>query len=500
MAGMGYPTQWTDRGNWTKPGAGELSDARRPNPGPVEVPIPSNDNEARPYEPPKPANDNERQPRQKLPPLPRLPRLPGAIGAILNAAQAAYALWRLFDAMANAGRIRFSSNYTNVCSAGGEFYSNAGPSTCGATYNFHSPANRQWPAQNLPLYQFWKKLTEMPSPPTTPGTWSGELIEKWVKGAGTGSHYVPHLPKPEDPEEIWLPGQWNPKPAKKPKPAPASDPQRPPAVVPTVFPQIAPEYAPAPGAPVPTPKPAPRWYVPNLPTHSPAGDPIRGPSDRPVTRPEPEPEDKPKPITRPVPKPLPMTPPATTPTQAKGPRPRWSQRPSVRTILQPGLKPRVEEAPHSMSPPPKGTRERKFAVTVGGRNAIIRAVNGATEACDFVDAIFEALPKEIQKKARREVLGQRALPWWKQKNKYGQTPWNKEGAAKPGLFDPKNMGCHHKAIAIYQNYNKVNMTNAIRNLAKEKLVDMAYGAQGKVAAQASRQAGLSKGLQLGPAL
>lgn len=133
---------------------------------------------------------------------------------------------------------------------------------------------------------------------------------------------------------------------------------------------------------------------------------------------------------------------------------------SPRFTFQPGRNPRVESnpPPHVRKPPPKGTKERKVAIAVGGIPAKI--ISAVTETADVISAIFKALPGNI-------------------KAKYGRKPQD-------------------KARAIYDHYDKVDIPRALANLLAQQVSDRAWGHIGKRSGEAARRAGKSTGFQLGP--
>ena len=93
----------------------------------------------------------------------------------------------------------------------------------------------------------------------------------------------------------------------------------------------------------------------------------------------------------------------------------------------PSPKPRPQYD-HERKPPPRGTKERKSRVRSAAA-AVLKASHAAGEWVDNVDALWNALPKEVQKK-------------------YG-----------------KNAPPQVKAKAVYENIDKLDMSDAVFELA-----------------------------------
>lgn len=300
-------------------------------------------------------------------------------------------------------------------------------------------------------------------------------------------------------------------------PTPARAPINP---LPAIIPQVLPEAAPAPGTPQPEPAPVPYNFVPWLPTESPVHSPIRGPS-RPV-RPRRNPYRVPRPVRRPtrrptpnrrphypdrIPRPAPTEPPLTEPrrdpwfipfpeippladddlgvepspetTPEPIPAPSPELVPSSNVEFLPGRKPRVRRGFHRLRRPGKRTREKKIFFGTSREYFVVRGINSATEYCDFVDALYDALPQEIRDRVEAD---RGKLPEWFHRS--------------PGM----NVPCHVKAQAVWENLNALDGHKALTNLALNQVIDFVFGRAGKAAGEVGRAIGAPVGLGTGPAL
>ena len=117
----------------------------------------------------------------------------------------------------------------------------------------------------------------------------------------------------------------------------------------------------------------------------------------------------------------------------------------------------------SANPPGPGKKEGK---------ANVRSVSGAgwgvlnfvTEAMDFVDVLHDSLPKKCQAKKKTRADYQRGI-----------TP-------------------HAKAQAIYDCFEEIDLATAITNYINNQFEDAVYGTLGAQTGRASRNFGVSTGL------
>lgn len=199
------------------------------------------------------------------------------------------------------------------------------------------------------------------------------------------------------------------------------------------------------------------------------------------------------PITQPVPTPAPLPYPAIpwrrpNPDRAPGFRP---ERGPVPLRL-----PRVGDRPREVSLTPRGAvplapvgrnnrlrgRERKFIANVPAASALGRIVNGITEAVDAIEAFHEALP-----------------PW--ARNAYTRVPGTAGGR---GIAKPPP---HEMLRDIVEAVPQMDMSDfdewmekSLINLAKNELVDRAFGRAGRALGRASRRFDRPVGLATGPAI
>lgn len=119
---------------------------------------------------------------------------------------------------------------------------------------------------------------------------------------------------------------------------------------------------------------------------------------------------------------------------------------------------------HLLRAPPDGVKERK--VRVAGYAAVNLFIGSATELLDALNAIYKALPKNLRP---RRFVSQR-----------------------------------ERLEILYENWDKVNVVQAVKNLVYNELQDRLFGAMGNATKQASanlRPHGeLPIGFQAGPAL
>lgn len=229
-----------------------------------------------------------------------------------------------------------------------------------------------------------------------------------------------------------------------------------------VIPQADPWQAPAPNetrTPV-VPVPLPFPYVPALPDYAPDGTPIRGPKPRPRPRPRPAPAPSPAPGPKPGPAPGPGPGPAPSPSPVPIPAPlpdppgkpapgpgvvTWV--PSTSVAFEPSASGgrSVYRSRHFMSPPKPREKERKIKWQHAGQ--VLGVLNPFTEFCDMVDALYDALPKDLR--------WQHKLSFWKR-----------------GLRTPR---CIDKAGFVYAHLDEVDVKSAISGLITNEIGDRIFG-------------------------
>jgi len=196
--------------------------------------------------------------------------------------------------------------------------------------------------------------------------------------------------------------------------------------------------------PVPEPQPIPYPLVPKrpvIPDHSP-NTPQRGPSVAPRTIPDPRFAVNP------------------------GPTFVWRYRPGAGRNQPPVLVQRPGFTP--TSPPPKRVIEKKFALTINRSNvgyAVGRVFGVATEIIDFIDALYDALPKAVKPKIRQKYVG-----------------WDT------------------RAKLVWQHIDQMDWNKAFDNLVLNEGEDRLIGTLAKGGKKLAQKTGRNAGFTIGPAL
>jgi len=129
----------------------------------------------------------------------------------------------------------------------------------------------------------------------------------------------------------------------------------------------------------------------------------------------------------------------------------------------------VPSAPktHTMAPPrskpPKRENEVKHKLPTSAIK-ILKAVSAVTEAIDFVDALYKALPSEYRPRYRNTMHEKRVT-----------TPTE-------------------RMEAVIKNAEKIDIYDAIDNLVENQIEDYVFGKVGQAAGEASKQVGLNYGM------
>lgn len=114
---------------------------------------------------------------------------------------------------------------------------------------------------------------------------------------------------------------------------------------------------------------------------------------------------------------------------------------------------------HVLSPPPKGTKERKFIMDIPSGSFLGIALNISTEGLDVLHALYYAIPRE-HRNPRKE-----------------KTP-------------------QAKAYALYKHFNNVDVEQALQNLVYNFAEDVVYGGIGKLSGRAQRHAYNTTGIDI----
>lgn len=150
---------------------------------------------------------------------------------------------------------------------------------------------------------------------------------------------------------------------------------------------------------------------------------------------------------------------------------RQSLRPYERPSDNTSITSRIhrERGRHRLAKPRKGEKEIKTDMAGLPTGALKILLNGVTEVGDFIDSIYEALP--------------RPLRTWK---------------GRDGKWRAKDITPQSKALRIYQHFDAINIGDAFVNLVVNQAEDFAFGKIGQASAKASRQMGFLAGIQTGP--
>jgi len=144
-----------------------------------------------------------------------------------------------------------------------------------------------------------------------------------------------------------------------------------------------------------------------------------------------------------------------------GPRQLPRVTPGWQVEIVPGQKPNVSARPRPRRATPRRERERKQRL-VGASAAVYRALNDTvnfiTESDDFINAVWRAIPADLRPRRK--------------------------------LHDPVN-----KMRDIADNFEHLNVGQALCNLVSENLEDRIYGATGRATQRASQRFGHLAGLE-----
>ena len=133
--------------------------------------------------------------------------------------------------------------------------------------------------------------------------------------------------------------------------------------------------------------------------------------------------------------------------------------------------------PPRPKPPERGERERKGKARERAARVAAMAFN-FTEACDLVDAMFEALPKWVQR-GTKEVAKQRLY------DRVKKPDWI------PGRDDrATGANCADKFAALYYHWDKINVNVAVKNFLKNMIEDALVGGKSALLDQVRKNLGL----------
>lgn len=129
--------------------------------------------------------------------------------------------------------------------------------------------------------------------------------------------------------------------------------------------------------------------------------------------------------------------------------------PNTGVVVNPSGQVSVQNQMHRNARPPRGTKERKIRVNMPIAIRLATKVAGfSTEALDFVDALYDALPDHAKPKRKRF-----------------------KGA--DGKWHNAKVSNKDKTEAVYKHFGRVDLDQAMHNLIVNQIEDMAYGKLGR---------------------
>lgn len=180
----------------------------------------------------------------------------------------------------------------------------------------------------------------------------------------------------------------------------------------------------------------------------------------------------PQPLETPLPAPQRVPQAPVAPARAVSFGPSDSPRPNRGNVPQPIAKPEKVRPP---APPGRGVKEPpKQRGPVALIVKLFKIADVVSESCEVVDSVFEALPKEVQKAAKKKA----GYVWSPKQKKYilpyGHTRAPADNYGQYGLD-----GCDWKAEAIYRHADKLDTCVAIQNVMKNQVEDKIHGVKEK---------------------
>lgn len=145
----------------------------------------------------------------------------------------------------------------------------------------------------------------------------------------------------------------------------------------------------------------------------------------------------------------------------------------------PGVVPVAIPTTHFMKPPGPATKEKKFILTPGAANAVVKIFNTLTETEDFIDALYWAVQPEW---TGHVVHGRRIMEYDRLKGR--KVWWKKNGKWHSRWVNDPSMAA--KADYVYRHLGDMDLRKAVANYIKNEIGDRAYGTIGKLGAKAAR--------------
>lgn len=221
----------------------------------------------------------------------------------------------------------------------------------------------------------------------------------------------------------------------------------------------------------PDPSPSPRWASTlSQPAVRPGINPAIDPFSLPINQPVPDRVALPWRLT-PYLQPNPWRSPHEQ-TQ-RGPQPAVRSGPKVHPRIDIDMSGRVRvdptPRPHQRRKPPPNVRERKIDMRIRGIAAAV--IGFTTEGLDFINAIYKALPDQY--KPGYYYVGGKWVKRW-------------------------NASQWQRMNALWRHWDKVDIGQAIKEVAANQLEDKIFGGIGAAVGKSTFRAGFHRGIQIGP--
>jgi len=122
------------------------------------------------------------------------------------------------------------------------------------------------------------------------------------------------------------------------------------------------------------------------------------------------------------------------------------------------------------APQRNGDKDKKvISRTASLGHAIFKALDKISEAAEVVDAVYDALPKDVKKRWEKD----RGAHWAKVDGKFKWVGLNRGPVDTFGQYGID--GADWKLQAIYHNWHKIDAAQAVRNIVKNELADQIVG-------------------------
>jgi hypothetical protein len=123
---------------------------------------------------------------------------------------------------------------------------------------------------------------------------------------------------------------------------------------------------------------------------------------------------------------------------------RPSEVPAAVTVVKPGQVVRTVPGKHHQAPPPRDTKEKKAVAQMG--RTLSRVLSAATEAGDYIDAAYEALPFHLRR--------------WK---------------GRDGKWRDRHITPQDKLRHVYEHFDEMSVEKFAQNMVENELEDRFFG-------------------------